>query len=127
MSREEEWRVHSEGLAGYAHPAFAAVYRDLGTVRLLPHCGGFVLERTVGHTGLRDAMCCYPLFCCQDWGGLQKDLESMNGDLVSLVLVADPFGAPAEAGLTSLFDLVVPFKTHYIADLSRPVSEYVSK
>jgi hypothetical protein len=117
----------SNAMTGYAHPAFAEVYREFGTARALKNCGGFVLERAIGDTGLHDAMGCYPLFCCRDWSGLRQDTEVLSTDLVSLVLIADPFHAPVQRELGELFDHVVPFKTHYVADLHRPIQQYVSK
>jgi hypothetical protein len=72
-------------------------------------------------------MGCYPIFCCQDWTQLSWDLKAIQSDFVSLVLVTDPFCPLSREELHSLFDRVVPFKTHYLADLRRPIREFVSR
>jgi hypothetical protein len=72
-------------------------------------------------------MGCYPLFCCQDWSLLRDDVESLGEDLVSVALVTDPFGAYDQGLLQRCFrDVVFPFKTHYIVDLSRSRNAVVS-
>jgi hypothetical protein len=69
----------------------------------------------------------YPLFCCRDWHALQDDLDRLDG-LVSVSLVADPFLTVDEAWLRRCFpDLVIPFKSHFITDLHRPIEEIVSR
>jgi hypothetical protein len=71
-------------------------------------------------------MGCYPIFSCRDWSLLRNDLENLGHDLVSLVLVADPFGNFTEQTLRETFtDLVVPFKEHFVVDLSRPLKDLV--
>lgn len=87
-----------------------------------------MLERQIPGFSNHDAMGCYPLFLCRDWQGLHSDLEDLGNDLVSLALVADPFGDFDTAYLHQCFpDMVIPFKKHFITDLSRPVNEIVSK
>lgn len=114
--------------AGYEHPSYAASLAEFGIPRLLPRSGGWVLERAVGDTPHRDAMGCYPLFACRDWSALSADLEEMAGEMVSLALVADPFGEHDEERLRRWFGAVVtPFKQHFVADLSRRPEEFVSK
>jgi hypothetical protein len=71
-------------------------------------------------------MGCYPVFCCQNWTRLSWDLEAIQSDFVSLVLVTDPFCPLSVADLQSLFDRVVPFKIHYLANVRRPIREFVS-
>ena len=112
---------------GYAHPAYAEVYRGFGIPHRLEASGGTVLLRNIAGTDLRDAMGCYPIFCCHEWQGLATDLEVLARNTVSLVLVADPFHGPHLAALHKLFDHVVPFKTHYIADTDRPIEAFVPK
>jgi hypothetical protein len=67
-------------------------------------------------------MGCYPLFTCQEWGQLHRDLDAISDDdLVSVTLVTDPFGAYDKAYLRRCFPtLVRPFKEHYVVDLGRP-------
>ena len=73
-------------------------------------------------------MGCYPLFCCADWSRLAEDLEELEGELVSLSIVADPFGDHRSHDLRSCFPHhVVPFKPHFVVDLSRPPERFVSR
>jgi hypothetical protein len=72
-------------------------------------------------------MGCYPLFACRDWPQLQIDLGELGNDLVSLTLVTDPFGAYSPDSLKLCFDLVVPFKEHFVIDCARPLGTVVSK
>jgi hypothetical protein len=69
----------------------------------------------------------YPLFACRDWTALARDLEAIDRTLVSVALVADPFG-PADVGtLRQCFDRVVAFKQHFVVDLARPVAAGISR
>ena len=112
---------------GYAHPEYAASLAEFGTPRRLSHSGGSVLERSITQTPYRDVMGCYPLFACQEWSLLDKDLDELQGDVVSLALVADPFGDYDQTILNKCFpDLAVPFKDHMVTDLSRPPDSYVN-
>ena len=72
-------------------------------------------------------MGCYPLFSCNDWTGLAADLELRRSEWVSVALVTDPFGNFDEALLQRTFDRVVPFKEHFVADLSLSMDQLVSK
>jgi hypothetical protein len=103
----------------YAHPAYAASLDEFGTPRPLAGCGGWLLERSIPGATYRDAMGCYPLFACRDWSRLPEDLNALGEDLVSVVVVADPFGAGDEF-LRRCFDRVIPFKEHFVVDLARP-------
>ena len=106
--------------SGYAHPGYAASLEEVGSSRPLSGCGGWLLERPIAGTPHRDAMGCYPLFACRDWSRLPEDLDALRDELVSVVLVADPFG-PGDEVLHRCFDRVVPFKEHFVVDLARPV------
>jgi hypothetical protein len=113
--------------SGYADPSYAASLSEFGAPRRLPRSGGWLLERGIDDTGAIDAMGCYPLFACQDWQGLQADLDEAEG-LVCLSLVTDPFGAYDENYLRRCFrTTVVPFKQHFLSELTRPAEEVVSK
>ena len=114
--------------SGYLHPKYADALSEFGHPRPLVHSGGWILERQVPGTDSRDAMGCYPLFSCRDWSLLKADLEGLGQELVSLVLVADPFGEFSRELLSGTFpDMVVPFKQHFVADLEQPAGEFVSK
>jgi hypothetical protein len=87
-----------------------------------------VLERTIPGHADRDATGCYPLFACRDWHRLADDLTDLQSDLVSLVLVADPFGDDQPGLLEACFNRgVVPFKRHHVVEFGRPVAELASR
>ena len=105
--------------AGYAHPGYAGSLSEFGTPFPLAGSGGFLLERGIPGTMERDAMGCYPLFSCLDWSRLGEDLAALEGRLLSVAAVVDPFGPGDEAALRACFrDRVVPFKEHFVADLA---------
>ena len=109
---------------GYLHPQYAESLSEFGTLRELPRCGGWILQRQIPGAHDYDAMGCYPLFVCRDWSQLEADLEDIGSDPVSLALVTDPFGDYDAAYLRRCFkDVVIPFKQHYIIDLQRPLNE----
>ena len=111
---------------GYSHPDYAASLTEFGRPRALPRSSGWLLERPIIHTPYRDAMGCYPLFACSDWSRLNLDLEELNDDLVSVAIVADPFGDHDEVQLRKCFPTVVsPFKEHMVTDLSRSPESFV--
>jgi len=106
--------------SGYAHPQYAQSLSQFGNPRQLARSGGWILEREIPGTSERDAMGCYPLFACEDWLRLPEDLEDLRGELISLSMVTDPFGEYTADDLHRCFrDLVIPFKDHFIVDLSR--------
>lgn len=113
------------GLLGYGHPAYAEVYSAYGEPFRLPATGGSVLLRAISGSERRDAMGCYPVFCCEDWSGLAADLGLLARDCISLVLVSDPFADIDPSRLGRLFEWLHPFKTHYVADLDQPIETYV--
>ncbi len=117
----------TRALLGYEHPAYAASLAEFGAPRELPKCGGWILEREIPGVSHRDGRGCYPLAFCQDWSQLDADLANLGNDLVSVSLVTDPFGAYEPAQLERCFDLVRPFKEHFVIDCSRPIDAVVSK
>ncbi len=113
---------------GYGHSLYASSLTDFGQPRLLPHCAGWILERAIPGSTDRDGMGCYPLFACRDWSYLGADLADLGNDLVSLVLVTDPYGDYDPAKLAAWFNRgAVPFKEHFVHDLSRPLEQSVSR
>ncbi len=114
--------------SGYLHPGYADALSEFGCPRPLARSGGWVLQREIPGTSACDATGCYPIFSCHDWSALKEDLEEINRELVSLVLVADPFGNFHRELLDATFlDRVVPFKEHFVADLRQPANAFVSK
>jgi hypothetical protein len=106
-------------MTGYLSPLYAKSLRTVGEPFELPQCGGWLLRRYI-HPGAVDAMGCYPLFACRDWSALASDVESLNGQLVALSLVPDPFGDFDGDALKKVFPEVCrPFKQHFVVDLRR--------
>lgn len=116
----------SGGLA-YADPQYAASLSEFGQPVELLRSGGWALRRTIPGTALSDAMGCYPLFSCRDWSTLPDDLDDLPDDLVSLTLVTDPFAAPSGDELRDVFDVVLPYKHHFLIDLDRPAETVVAR
>ena len=111
---------------GYLHPSYAEALSEFGSPRQLPGCQGWVLQRQILGADQRDAIGCYPLFSCADWSKLNADLEQIRDGLVCLAVVTDPFGEYDDAYLRECFpDLVLPFKQHFVVDLSRPLDSFV--
>ena len=115
-------------LLGYQHRAYAEALSGLGTPLFLPRSRGWLLQRTIPGTGMRDATGVYPLFSCANWDALGDDLDALAGRLVSTVLVADPFGEYSNDQLQRWFpDVMRPFKEHFVVDLSRDPATFVAK
>ena len=114
--------------SGYVCAAYAESLCEFGTPRRLEESGGWILERAIPGSSLRDAIGCYPIFSCSDWSKLHLDLENMGDELISLSMVPDPFGDYEVAYLNDCFkDLVTPFKQHYVIDMERSLDETVSR
>src|SRR5258705_9755178 len=114
-----DWAV-----SGYIHAAYAKSLAEIGTPVQLPRCQGWVLQRQIPGFDDFDAMGCYPLFCCQEWSQLSSDLDNLAG-VVSIAIVTDPFGGfDVECLQESFQDVVVPFKQHFVVDLTRPVDDF---
>jgi hypothetical protein len=105
-------------VTGYGHPQYALSFTEVGRPRELLHCQGWVIERSIPGTDARDAMGCYPVFECRTWQGLPADLLELEASLVSVSVVVTPFADVEEADLRRWFDVVVPFKSHYVTDLA---------
>jgi len=114
-------------MSGYLHPYYAFSLAEFGAPVELPRSRGWILKRRIPGCHFYDAMGCYPLFSCQDWQQLYYDLEELRGELISIALVTDPFGNYDEAQLKDCFqDVVIPFKKHYIVDLSQSLDSFIS-
>jgi len=106
---------------------YAESLSEFGQPLHLPKCGGNLLVRRIPKTTLVDAMGGYPLFFCEDWAALSSDLEDLPEEIVSVSLVADPYGSYSVETLEACFDVVNPFKEHYIVDLTKPLDVLGSK
>lgn len=111
---------------GYLHRSYAESFSGFGLSRALPRSRGWVLLRNVPHPDAADAMGLYPFCCCADWGRLREDVEELGKEVVSLTLVTDPFGGCDEAALREVFDVVKPFKEHFVTDLDKPLESFIS-
>jgi hypothetical protein len=111
---------------GYLHRLYAESLAEFGQPRGLLSSGGWILQRQTPALEFHDAMGCYPLFCCQDWRRLADDLKQLRISAVSVSLVADPFGDYTPELLKSCFDIVVPYKQHFVADLNLPLERFTS-
>ena len=114
-------------LTGYLHPDYALSFSEVAVPIVLPHSGGWLLKRSINGSALVDGMGCYPLFCCNDWHALPQDIKSLQSELVSIVLVTDPFGKYSPEQLTSCFDVVTPFKDHFVIEAGRPLEAFITK
>lgn len=114
-------------MSGYAHAQYAESLREFGMPRELRKCQGWYLQRRIPGFSDYDGIGCYPLFACRDWSQLRFDLESLRDELVSLALVTDPFGDYCVTDLHHCFDVVIPFKEHYIVDVRNPLGATISK
>ncbi len=112
---------------GYLHAGYARSLAEFGMPRELAHSGGWLLERAIPGTDSVDAMGCYPLFACRDWSLLHRDLDGLDGRLITVAVVADPFGNYDRQLLDRCFDSVTPFKKHFVADLAEGAEIGVSK
>lgn len=112
---------------GYLHPKYAKSFEEFGIPYELARCGGWIIKRRVPGFPYFDAMGCYPLFFCHDWSKLYDDLDDIGTDLISLSVVPDPFGDFDKNYLKKCFKaVVIPFKEHFIIDLSRSMNSFVS-
>lgn len=106
---------------------YADSMAEFGTPCRLNSCEGWVLIRNIRGFPYQDAVGCYPIFACSNWAKLHLDLENIGNDLVTISLVADPFGKYDIACLHKCFkDRVIPFKEHFVTQLSRPQNAYIS-
>lgn len=112
---------------GYLHPAYARSLSEFGEPVELPSSRGWILKRPVPGTPYFDGMGCYPIFSCEDWSGLEEDLNLLESRLVSLSLVTDPFGHYTHRELIHTFrNVAKPYKQHFVVDLKQPPAAFVS-
>lgn len=104
---------------GYASQAYAESLSEFGELLHLPRCGGYLLKRRIPGTSEFDLMGSYPLFFCEDWSLLEDDLAHLPEEMVSVSLVTDPFGKYSTDQLADCFDVVNPFKVHYVVNLEQ--------
>jgi hypothetical protein len=105
-------------MTGYLHPLYAKSLSEFGTPIELRQCDGWLLERRIPNSDLKDAMGCYPLFCCSDWSKFAADIQEVKDRYVTISIVADPFAPFTDLDLSRCFQLVRPFKNHFVIDIS---------
>jgi hypothetical protein len=114
-------------MTGYLHPLYAHSLREFGRPIELPRCGGWLVERPIRNSHLKDVMGCYPLFCCGDWSSLAADIEEVRQRYVTIALVADPFAPVTIVDLSRCFQLVQPFKKHFVIDLNPWIDRHINR
>jgi hypothetical protein len=114
-------------MTGYLHPLYPKSLSEFGKPVKLPQCGGWLIERHIPNSDLKDAMGCYPLFCCMDWTRLAADLERLKQRYVTISLVADPFAPATIVDLSRCFQLVQPFKKHLVIDLNPWIDRHINR
>jgi hypothetical protein len=119
--------MNSTHLTGYSHPLYVASLEEFGIPRYLTGCQGWILEREIPGSPDRDGMGIYPLFFCENWDLLMDDFEELKNELVSISLVIGPFSKFPYEKYSQYFEILRPYKDHYILDLSLPLNETVSK
>lgn len=113
-------------VSGYLHGSYAESLSAFGSPVLLPTSLGWILRRQIPETEFSDAMGCYPIFTCRNWSTLYDDLKQLGEELVCLSLVSDPFGDYDFDYLRRCFpDVTIPFKEHFIVDLSQLPDAFV--
>jgi len=115
------------GMTGYLHPLYAKSLSEFGKPIELPESGGWLLERRIPNSDLKDAMGCYPLFCCTDWTHLCADIQKVQSRYVTISLVADPYAPVSAADLSQYFQTVRPFKSHFVIDISDPTERHINQ
>jgi len=113
--------------SGYSHPLYSQSLGKFGEPLELPASQSWILKRPIPGTSQFDGMGCYPIFACEDWSGLEKDLAWVGDQLVCLSLVTDPFGGYNRQDLTKWFkDIARPYKEHFVVDLQQRPEEFVA-
>ena len=114
-------------MTGYLHPLYAKSLSEFGAPIELRQCHGWLLERPVPNSDLKDAMGCYPLFCCMDWTRLGDDINTLKRRYVTVSLVADPFAPVTIVDLLRCFQLVRPFKKHFVIDVGDSTHPHIDR
>jgi len=109
----------------YATADYARSLAHVGEALAVPAWGGHVLTRPTPDGRARDALGPYPLAVIARGADVADGFEGLTAaGLVSLVVVLDERLRPAEADLEAGFDLVRPFKSHFLYDRGLGPLEY---
>ena len=102
----------------YATQAYAASLAHMGDARAVPAWDSWVIERPLAGGGM-DVCGPYPLAVIARDADLAAGLETLrHSGAVSVTLALDDFHRPELEQLRTHFDVVRPFKTHYVVDRS---------
>lgn len=113
---------------GYLSTEYCSSLTHIGTLRQFHNSSSCWLERSIADSSWRDGCGPYPLLCCSNWQGLEEDLRSLEGEIVSFCAVTDPFGGYDLPLLQRTFpDLLIPYKEHLITDLAHPPESFVTE
>jgi len=113
---------------GYRHPLYAQSFAAFGRPVACPDAGAHLLARPIPGGG-EDLSGPYPMLFAGRLDRLEGDLARLTrapGGPVSVVFVLDPFADDPPGALPG-FDVVRPFKTHFLTRLDRPWDEIASK
>lgn len=100
----------------YATQAYAQSLTHMGTAIAVPAWDSWAISRPL-EDGLSDICGPYPLAVIASDADLSGGLETLQrSGAVSVTLALDDFHRPSLEQLHSHFDLVRPFKTHYLVD-----------
>ena len=104
---------------GYRSRRYAEALGMAERLLELPACGGRLLVRPIGASGHADACGTYPVFACDEPARLAEDIGSLDPELVSVTLVADPLTDWSAAGLDRIFPVRRQLAAHYVVDLGQ--------
>lgn len=102
---------------GYQCRSYSEALGMASRLLRLPGCGGHLLIRDIGTTGLQDACGAYPVFSCLEPDRLGDDIRALDDGLVSVTLVADPLLNWRSGSLERVFPVVRPLGDHFVVDL----------
>ncbi len=113
---------------GYRGAEYAAACDHIGEALPLARAGGWLIKRPLAGTPYFDLAAPYPLFDVRDWSLLENDFSGLDKEkFVTVTVVADPLADVSYHDLFTLFpERHVKLKSHFIADLSRNIEDFVS-
>ena len=99
---------------------YAPCYARCKHILNLPHSIGGVLRQGIDALPYFDAVGCYSLLDCAKWKAFADGFTSLATNVVSMAIVADPFGDDTPEPRAQRFpDRAIPFKEHYVVNPAR--------
>lgn len=111
----------------YSTLEYANSLAKFGIIHRLSESAGLLIFREIPDSDLKDAMGPYPLFSCKHWDALPNDLDRLKNEVVSVVLILDPFGLYPREHFTNYFDEFRIFKKHYVLEFKADWERDISK